>query len=81
MRRGLLINNNAFGIVNRATAQSKTDVFHGYGVAEAPPIFQAGWSDCMYFLSFFVLFVCLSGISVKDSVLMRVQCRIRAHPR
>jgi hypothetical protein len=22
---------------------------HGYGVAEALPVFQAGWSDCMYF--------------------------------
>jgi hypothetical protein len=38
--------------VQRATAQSKTGTFRGYGVAEAPPGFQAGWSDCIYFFSF-----------------------------
>jgi hypothetical protein len=43
----LLITNNAFCIVQRATAQSKTGIFRGYGVAEAPPGFQAGWSDCV----------------------------------
>jgi hypothetical protein len=43
--------NNAFCIVQRATAQSKTGFFCGYGVAEAYPSFQAGWSDCMYFFS------------------------------
>jgi hypothetical protein len=52
--------------VQRETAQSKTGIFRGYGVAEAPPGFQAGWSDCMYFslslsLSVFC-FVCLSGV-------------------
>jgi hypothetical protein len=45
----LLITNNAFCIVQRATAQSKTGIFRDFGVAEAPPGFQAGWSDCMYF--------------------------------
>jgi hypothetical protein len=45
----LLITNNAFYIVQRATAQPKTGIFRGFGVAEAPPGFQAGWSDCMYF--------------------------------
>jgi hypothetical protein len=41
--------------VQIATAQSKTGFFRDYGVAEAPPGFQAGWSDCMYlfFLSFY----------------------------
>jgi hypothetical protein len=56
----LLITNNAFCIVQRATAQSKTGIFRTYGVAEAIPGFQAGWSDCMYFfLSFrsFCLFI------------------------
>jgi hypothetical protein len=38
----LLITNNSFGIVQRATAQSKTGIFRDYGVAEAPPGFQAG---------------------------------------
>jgi hypothetical protein len=55
----LLTTNNAFFIVQIATAQSKTGIRRDYGVAEAPPGFQAGWSDCMYFfLSFlFILFV------------------------
>jgi hypothetical protein len=39
--------------VQRATAQSKTGIFRDYGEAEAPPGFQAGWFDGMYFsLSF-----------------------------
>jgi hypothetical protein len=42
----LLITNNAVCIVQRTTAQSKTGVFRGYGLAEAPPVFQAGWSGC-----------------------------------
>jgi hypothetical protein len=33
----LHITNNAFRIVQRATAQSKTGFFRDYGVAEAPP--------------------------------------------
>jgi hypothetical protein len=37
--------------VQRATAQSKTGIFRDFGVAEAPPGFQAGWSDCMHFFS------------------------------
>jgi hypothetical protein len=48
----------------RATAQSKTGIFRDYGVAEAPPGFQAAWSDCMYFFSLSVHFVCSSGFSV-----------------
>jgi hypothetical protein len=35
----LLITNNAFCIVQKATVQPKTGFFHGNGVAEAPPIF------------------------------------------
>jgi hypothetical protein len=42
-----LITNNAFCIVQRATAQSKTGFFRDYGVAEAPPGFKAGWSDTL----------------------------------
>jgi hypothetical protein len=48
----LLITNNSFCIVQRATAQSKTGIFRDCGVAEAPPCFQAGWSDCIFSLSF-----------------------------
>jgi hypothetical protein len=40
--------------VQRATAQSKTGILRDYGVAEARPGFQAGWSDCMYFFSLFL---------------------------
>jgi hypothetical protein len=48
--------------VQRATAPSKTGIFRDYGVAEAPPGFQAGWSDCIYlFISLSVHFVCSSG--------------------
>jgi hypothetical protein len=52
--------------VQRATAQSKTGIFSEYGVAEAPPGFQAGWSDCMFFVALFlfILFAHL-GFSFK----------------
>jgi hypothetical protein len=73
-----LITYNAFCIVQRATAQSKTGLFHDDGVAEAPPGFQAGWSDCVYFFSLSVHFVCSSGFSVEVFVLMMVHCRIEA---
>jgi hypothetical protein len=42
-----LITNNAFCMVQRATAQPKTGFFRGYGEAAAPPGFHAGWSDLM----------------------------------
>jgi hypothetical protein len=50
--------------VQRATAQSKTGIFRDYGVAEAPPGFQAGWSNCMYFFSLFlfILFAHLEAL-------------------
>jgi hypothetical protein len=37
---------------------SQTEIFRGYGVAEAPSDFQAGWFGCMYLFSFFVRFIC-----------------------
>jgi hypothetical protein len=49
--------------VQRATEQSKTGKFCDYGLAEAPPGFQAGWSDCMsllfslFFPCFFLIWV------------------------
>jgi hypothetical protein len=53
--------------VQRATAQSKTGISRDFGVAEASPGFQAGWSDCMYFLSLSlslsIHFVCSSGVN------------------
>jgi hypothetical protein len=65
----LLITNNAFCIVQRATAQSKTGIFREYGAAEAPPGFQAGWSDCMYFFSLFlfILFAHLELMPPRQS--------------
>jgi hypothetical protein len=53
----LLITSYAFCFVQRATAKSKTGIFRGNGVAEAPPGYQAGWSDCMYFLFSFFMFI------------------------
>jgi hypothetical protein len=38
----LLITSNVFCIEQRATAQSRTSLVRGYGVAEAPPILQVG---------------------------------------
>jgi hypothetical protein len=32
-------------------------IFRGYGAAEAPPGFQAGWSGCMYFFLSFCLLI------------------------
>jgi hypothetical protein len=65
----LLITNDSFCIVQRATAQSKARFFRGYGVAEAPPGFQAGWSDCMYFfyLFLFILFAHLELMQPRHS--------------
>jgi hypothetical protein len=57
----LLITNNSFCIVQRATEQSKTKIPRDCGVAEDPPGFQAGWSDCMHFFSLSVHFACSSG--------------------
>jgi hypothetical protein len=42
-----------FALCKEQQHSQKTGFFCDYGVAEAPPGFQAGWSDCMYFfLSF-----------------------------
>jgi hypothetical protein len=65
----LLITNYAFCIVQRATKQSKTGIFRDSGVAEAPPGFQAGWSDCMHSFSLFlfILFAHLELIQPRHS--------------
>jgi hypothetical protein len=36
----ILITNNAFCMAQRATAQLNTGIVRGFGVAEAPPVFQ-----------------------------------------
>jgi hypothetical protein len=61
----LLITNNAFCIVQRAAAQSKTGIFRDYGVAEAPPGFQADWSDCMHFF-FLFLFILFAHLEIMQ---------------
>jgi hypothetical protein len=53
-----------FALCKEQQRSKKQENFRGYGVAEAPPSFQAGWSDFVYFLSLFIYFVCTSGISV-----------------
>jgi hypothetical protein len=57
----LLFINTAFRIVQRATAQSETSFYCDYGVAEAPPGFQAVGLIVCIFLSLFIHFVCSSG--------------------
>jgi hypothetical protein len=59
------ITNNSFCIVQTATAQSKTGIFCDYGVAEALPDFQAGWSDCMHFFSLF-LFILFAHLELMQ---------------
>jgi hypothetical protein len=48
--------------VQRARAQSKTGIFYRYGVAESPPVLQAGWSDRF---SFFFISVAMWNIRVS----------------
>jgi hypothetical protein len=43
----LLITDNAFSLCKEQQHIRKQDFFRDFGVAEAPPGFQAGWSDCM----------------------------------
>jgi hypothetical protein len=46
-------------------SKKKTGIFRDYGVAEVPPGFQAGWSDCMYFFSLF-LFILLAYLKLMQ---------------
>jgi hypothetical protein len=71
----LKITNNAFCIVQRATAQAKIGFFRDCGVAEAPPGFQAGWSDCTFFFLSFCSFCLLIWSLRLNFLLMRVHCR------
>jgi hypothetical protein len=74
----LLITSNSFCVVQRATAQSKTGFFRDWGVAEAPPGFQAGCSDCSYFSLFlFILFAHLKSLKRVPTLIMG----ILPHPR
>jgi hypothetical protein len=44
-----------FALCKEQQHSQKTGIFRDYGVAEAPPGFQAVWSDCMYFFSLSLL--------------------------
>jgi hypothetical protein len=61
--------------VQKETAQLMTDIVCGYGVVEAPPFLQVGWSDCINFLlsSSFTSFAHLEFPS-EFFVLVRVLC-------
>jgi hypothetical protein len=52
----LIINSNKYFTVQRATAQSKQEFFAVMDELKMFPIFQAGWSDCMYLLLFLCSF-------------------------
>jgi hypothetical protein len=69
----LLITDNELCVVQRTTEQSKTGFFRDYGSAEAPPGFQAGWSECMFF--FFSLSV-HSGTRLGQYLELIVNCCI-----
>jgi hypothetical protein len=53
-----------FALYKEQQHTQKQDFFRDYGVAEAPPGFQAGWSDSKFCLSLFVHFFFSSGLSV-----------------
>jgi hypothetical protein len=56
------ITDNTFSIVQRATEQSKKEIFRGYDEAETPSVFQTGLSDCVYFF-----FRCSCHLLIWDS--------------
>jgi hypothetical protein len=58
-----------FALCKKQQHSQKQDFFRGFGVAEASPGFQAGWSDCMYILSLFlfILFVHLEIMQPRHS--------------
>jgi hypothetical protein len=57
-----------FALRKEQQNSQKHDFFRNYGVAEAPPGFQAGWSGCMYFfLSLFIHFVSSSRVNAAQT--------------
>jgi hypothetical protein len=58
-----------FGLCKEQQHSQKQEIFRGYGVAEAPSGFQAGWSDCMHFFSLFmfILFAHLELMQPRHS--------------
>jgi hypothetical protein len=63
----------------KSNSTVKNKFFRDNGVAEAPPGFQAGWSDCLYFFSLsFCSFCLLIWVFRESFLLMRVHCRVEA---
>jgi hypothetical protein len=55
--------------VQRETAQAKK-ILRDNGVAEAPPGFQAGWSDCIYLFKFYLfLFIFVARLVIPCMIL------------
>jgi hypothetical protein len=73
----LLITNNAFCIAQRATAQSQKGIFRDCRVAEAPPGFQAGWSDYMHFFSLFLFILFAQSSQVKLLITNNAFCIVQ----
>jgi hypothetical protein len=57
-----------FALCKEQQRSQKQDFFRDYGVAEAPPGFQTGWSDCIYFFSFF-LFILFAHLGFPSKFL------------
>jgi hypothetical protein len=59
------VSNHQLRVLHCAKSNSKLKnrIFRGNDQAEAPPVYQAGWSGRMYF-SLFVRFIGSSGFSV-----------------
>jgi hypothetical protein len=55
--------------LKRSISPAKQGNERGYGMAEAPPVFQAGWSNCSYF---FVLITSISFSQAAHVVLKMV---------
>jgi hypothetical protein len=49
-----------FALCNEQQHSQKTGIFYGYGVAETPPVFQAGWSSriCFNSVTLYFSFLC-----------------------
>jgi hypothetical protein len=54
-----------FALCREQQHSQKQDFLCDYGLAEAPPGFQAGWSDYIYFFSLSSHFVYSSFIRLK----------------
>jgi hypothetical protein len=54
-----------FALFKEQQHSQKQEFFCDFGVAEAPPGFQASWSDCMHFFSLF-LFILFAHLEIMQ---------------